>query len=129
MTQQKIITRYLRQVKQNCPFSIRRKQTAGLANDLTEYLDTHPGGTLEDLTNYFGTPGEFADAYYMAMEEPERRKALRSAHWVKRTCIVTAILLLLIIAVTFFGLFYMNTHKRVYRLDTKYINYNKELMQ
>lgn len=122
MTQQRIIACYLKQVKQNCPFFIRRKQAAALANDLTEYLEAHPGSTLEDVVHHFGTPEKFADAYYMAMEEPKRRKAIRRARRIKCTCIVTAATLILFALVVSVILLYDGSQNMVnyYEETVKY---------
>ncbi len=130
MTQQKIIACYLRQVKQNCPFFIRRKQASALANDLTEYLEAHPGGTLEDVVHHFGTPEKYADAYYIAMEEPKRRKAIRSARRIKCACIVTAATLILCAAaISVYTLYFMSEDMVIYIEEGVEYNTQKPIIE
>ena len=76
MTQQKIISSYLRQVKWNCPFSFRRKLITDLKSHLFDYFDDNPGSTYEDITNHLGPPEKFADEYLLVMEETARKKAI-----------------------------------------------------
>lgn len=122
MTQQKIIVSYLRQAKRNCPIPLRKKQITDLENYLFDYLDDHPGSTLEDLVNHLGPPEKFADELILSMDETARRKAIQKARWVKWCCIFTAAAILLITAATAIGLVCSKLDSRVYY----YYNYVTE---
>lgn len=113
MTQQKIIAGYLRQVKRNCPISLRKKRMTDLENYLFDYLDDHPGNTLEDLINHLGPPEKFADEFILSMDETARRKSIRKTRWVKWCCIFTAAILL-IASATSIWLIHAKFQTRVY---------------
>lgn len=100
MTQQKIISIYLKQVKRNCPFYFRKKLISDLKNYLFDYLDDNPGSTLEDIKNNLGPPEKFADEYFLVMEETTRKKTICKAKWVKYSILFGIASIVLIIAVT-----------------------------
>lgn len=100
MTQQKIISSYLKQVKRNCPFSFRKKLISDLQNHLFDYLDDNPGSTLEDIKNHLGLPEKFADEYLLVMDETTRKKAIHKTKWIKYGILSGIVSIVLIIAVT-----------------------------
>ena len=114
MTQQKIVSSYLRQVKRNCPISLQKKQMTDLESCLLDYLDDHPGSTYEDLVNHLGAPEKFADELILTMDEAARRKAIQKTRWAKLCCIFTAAVILLITAATAIGLIHAKLETRVY---------------
>ena len=114
MTQQKIISSYLRQVRKNCPFSFRKKLIADLRSHLFDYFEDHPAATYEDITNHLGPPNKFADEYLLAMDETARKKAIQKTGWVKWSVLTGIATIVLIIAVTAVGMLIEISQKRVY---------------
>lgn len=114
MTQQKIISSYLRQVKRNCPFSFRRKLIADLKSHLLDYFDDNPGSTYEDITNHLGPPEKFADEYLLIMEETARKKAIQKNRWVKWSILTGVAAIVLIIVVTAVWMLVEISQKRVH---------------
>ena len=114
MTQQKIISGYLRQVKRNCPISLRKKQLTDLESCLLDYPEDHPGSTYEELVNHLGAPEKFADELFLTMDEAARMKAIQKARWIKLCYIFTAAIILLITAATAIVLIHAKFQTRVY---------------
>ncbi len=114
MTQQKIISSYLRQVKRNCPFSIQKKLINDLKNHLFDYFDDNPCSTFEDITNHFGAPEKFADEYLLAMDKDARKKAIQKTKWVKWSFLVGVTAIVFIIAVTAVWMLIEISQKREY---------------
>lgn len=114
MTQQKIISSYLRQAKRNCPFFIQKKLIIDLKNHLFDYFDDNPGSTLEDIINHLGPPEKFADEYLLLMDEPIRRKFIQKDRWIKWSCLTGVAAIVLIAAVTAFGILYEVSQTNVY---------------
>ena len=114
MTQQKIISGYLRQVKRNCPISLKKKQMTDLESCLWDYLEDHPDSTYEDLVNHLGAPEKFADGLILTMDATARRKAIQKTRWVKLCCIFTAAVILLIASATAIGLIHAKLETQVY---------------
>ena len=114
MTQEKIISCYLRQVKRNCPFSFRKRLIADLRSHLIDYFDDNPCNTFEDITNHLGPPEKFADEYLLVIDEITRKKALQKARWTKRSVLAGISAIVLIIAVTAVWMLVEISQKRVY---------------
>lgn len=114
MTQQKIISSYLRQVKRNCPFSFRKKLITDLKSHLFDYFDDNPCSTYEDITNHLGSPEKFADEYLLSMDEPVRMKFIQKDRWIKWSCLTGVAAIVLIIAVTASWMLIKISQKRVH---------------
>lgn len=114
MTQQKIISSYLRQVKRNCPFPFRKKLIVDLKSHLFDYFDANPGSTFEDITNHLGLPEKFADEYLLAMDETARKKAIEKTRWIKWSVLVGVAAIVLIIALTAVWMLVEVSQTRVY---------------
>ncbi len=114
MTQQKIISIYLKQVKRNCPFSFRKKLISDLKNHLFDYFDDNPGSTLEDIKNHLGPPERFTDEYLLVMDETTRKKAICKAKWIKYSILSGIASIVLIIAVTAVMMLVEISQTRVY---------------
>lgn len=115
MTQQKIISSYLRQAKRNCPFSFRKKLITDLKSHLFDYFDDNPGSTFEDIKNHLGPPEKFADEYLLSMDEPVRKKFIQKDSWIKWSCLVGIVSIVLIIMVTAVWMLLEISQKREYR--------------
>lgn len=97
MVEQREITNYVRQAGDGLPFAVRRKLRTDLQNSLSDFLDTRPDRTMDDVVEHFGSPEKFMDEYVLAMEPARRRKLLRKAKWFKRTvCIGIAVAVLIV---------------------------------
>ncbi len=114
MTQQKIISSYLRQARKNCPFSFRKKLSTDLKGHLFDYFDDNPDSTFEDITNHFGAPEKFADEYLLSMDETARKKTLQKNRWVKWSILAGITTIVLITAVTAVGMLIEISQKRVH---------------
>lgn len=114
MTQQKIISSYLKQVRKNCPFSFRNKLIADLRSHLFDYFEDNPGTTFEDITNHLGPPEKFADEYLLVMDETARKKAIQKNRWVKWSVLTGVAAIVLIIAVTAVWMLVEVSQTRVY---------------
>ena len=114
MTQQKIISSYIRQAKKNCPFSFRKKLGIYLKNHLCDYFDDHPNSTFNDITNRLGPPEKFADEYLLYTDETTRKKILQKTKWFKRSILIGITAIVLIWTVIATGILIEISKKRVH---------------
>ncbi len=121
MTQQKIISSYLKRVKKNCPFSFRKKLTTDLKNHLLDYLDDNPDSTLEDIINHLGSPEKYADEYLLVIDETTRKKTIHKAKWIKYSILSGIATIVLIIAVTATMILFKISQIRVYYYYNEYV--------
>lgn len=114
MTQQKLISHYLKQVKKSCPFSFRKVLIKELKNHLFDYLNANPCNTLEDIINHFGSPEKFADEYLLAMDETARKKIIQTTKCFKWSCLLATTAIIFTIMVVAFKILCEISETRVY---------------
>mgnify|MGYP002510574518 CR=1 FL=1 len=114
MTQQKIISSYLKRVKRNCPFSFRKNLTADLKNHLLEYFNDNPGSTLEDIINHLGAPEKYADEYLLVIDTTTRKRVIHKTKLIKYSILSGIAAIVLIIAVTAVMILFKISQVRVY---------------
>lgn len=111
---QKCFSDYIKQSGKNCPLSFRKKLTADLSNSIYEYLEENQSATLEDITDRFGSPEQFADEYILAMDETSRKNALHKAKWNKCCILIGVAAVVLILAITAVWIIHENSQTAGY---------------
>lgn len=69
---------------------------------------------MEDIINHLGPPEKFADEYLLLMDEPIRKKIIQKDRWIKWSCLTGVAAIVLIAAVTAFGILYEVSQTKVY---------------
>lgn len=95
-----MVSSYLKQVKKNCPFTIRKKLITNLKAHLFDYLDDNPESTIEDIINHLGPPEKYADEYLLVMDETTRKKSIQKNKLIKYCILFGTIAILFSIALT-----------------------------
>lgn len=118
MISQKEISIYLKQVKKSCNPAFRGKLATDLKNSLSDFLEENPDCAMEDITEHFGEPEQFADEYILAMDDAERRKLVNHSKWIKRVVLIGVVAVVLIVSATMIGVIQWNAeHKATYYED------------
>ena len=95
--------KYLKAVKRElvCPHSLRKRSLDQLKTSLDEFLEDHPAATEADITEQFGSPADFANAFLASLDEEELKKQLKKSKRVWVIVIATCIIALLLLVLTF----------------------------
>ena len=96
MVNEQDLSKYIRQAGKGCPFFVRKRLTAELRSNLSDFLDAHPEYTMEDVRAHFGVPEKFADEYLLTLDESTRQKYIHSAKFIKWSCISVSVAIILI---------------------------------
>lgn len=102
MTQKEIDT-YLKKIKRNCPFPFKKKLLAELREDLVDYKEEHPDGTMDDVIARFGAPETFSYNYVLVMENEARQKMIKKSRRTKAVFLVVVLLWLIALTVKLVG--------------------------
>lgn len=102
--------RYLREVRRNLPCSFRTKREllSRLQDSLTDFVEERPHASYEDLTAHFGLPTDVADAYFADLPAGQLRKALQTAHFVRRVLITVCVFAVVLFGITLGFMIYEN---------------------
>ncbi len=114
MVNEQDLSKYIRQTGKGCPFFVRKRLTAELRSNLSDFLDAHPEYTMEDVRAHFGVPEKFADEYLLTLDESTRQKYIHSAKFIKWSCISVSVAIILILMVTALMLLHEVSETRVY---------------
>ncbi len=114
MVNEQDLSKYIRQAGKGCPFFVRKRLTAELRSNLSDFLDAHPEYTMEDVRAHFGVPEKFADEYLLTLDESTRQKYIHSAKFIKWSCISVSVAIILILMVTALMLLHEVSETRVY---------------
>lgn len=100
MISQKEIKRYLKSVRKNCPYPLKRRLSLELDSSIADYLEENPDKDLADLISRFGKAEKYAEEYLMNMPIAERTKILKKGKTIITAVIVGVIAVVLIVAST-----------------------------
>lgn len=100
MISQKEIKRYLKSVRKNCPYPLKRRLSLELESSIADYLEENPDKDFADLISRFGKAEKYAEEYIMDMSADERTRILIKG---RRTLIIafSIIALVFVAAVSF----------------------------
>lgn len=114
MVNEQDLSKYIRQAGKGCPFFVRKRLTAELRSNLSDFLDAHPEYTMEDVRAHFGAPEKFADEYLLTLDENTREKYIHRTKFIKWSCLFVSLAIVLVIAVTALMLLHEVSETRVY---------------
>ena len=99
--QDKELTAYCNAVKKqlHCSKTLKRKILHALKSSLIEYLEEYPEAAFEDIVRRFGAPEEFAKESLEDLDKEELFQEVQKSRRIKRTILLIAIVICLVIAV------------------------------
>lgn len=119
----KLIKKYLKETKKNCPFALRKRLDAELKNNLTEFCGGQSSVTMEMIEKRFGKPEQYATEYLSLCDGTDLTKKLNHSKKIKITVLVTAIILISLIVGT---MVYIIKHNEATSPVQIYINVTEE---
>ena len=96
----KLIKKYLKETKKNCPFALRKRLDSELKNNLTEFCEGQSSVTMEMIEKRFGKPEQYATEYLSLCDGTDLTKKLNHSKKIKITVLVTAIILISLVVGT-----------------------------
>lgn len=73
----------------HCPSAFKKSLKASLYDSINAYIEEQPYANIDDITEHFGTPEQFAREFLDAMPADKRQKAIHK-NTVIRICAITA---------------------------------------
>ena len=95
----KLIKKYIKVAKKNCPKALRKRLDNELKNNLIEFCNSEDFTTAEIIENKFGKPEQYAAEYLSLCDTDDLKKKLNNSKTIKTAIIATALVILL----TFFA--------------------------
>ena len=119
----KLIKKYLKETKKNCPYALRNHLDAELKTSLIDFCETQDNPTMETIEKRFGNPKQYAAEYLSLCEGSDLAKKLNHSKKVKITVLVTAAILVLLAIGT---MIYIIKHNESTSPSQVYINVSEE---
>ncbi len=88
----KLIRKYLRETKKNCPYALRKHLDIELKTSLIEFCDLQNDLTMEMIEKHFGNPKQYAAEYLSLCDVSDIYKRISNTKKVKIVLLVIAIL-------------------------------------
>ena len=128
---EKIINKYLKAAKKDCPKRLRKKLDTELKSSLTEFCVDTASVSYESLENHFGKPEQYAAEYISSLDGIHINKKLCRS---KRIWIAVISALAVIILMTIAALAYMLKWNREhqptrYEIEITEVNSNEKINQ
>lgn len=118
----KEVEKYCNAVEKQCPREFRKRLMPDLESSISDYLAENPNSTLNNITQHFGEPEQFAIEYLAAMNDSERNKIISRAKWIKRGIAIGVALLIIIAAITATLIIIENSKTAVHYYSEEIIN-------
>lgn len=96
----RIVKRYLREAKKNCPRALRSRLDVELKTSLLEFYESNNDITTEMIEKRFGNPKQYAAEYLSLCDANVIGKKLESSKKIKITVFTLIIIVLLALAAT-----------------------------
>lgn len=119
----KLIKKYLKETKKNCPYALRNHLDAELKTSLIDFCETQDNPTMETIEKRFGNPKQYAAEYLSLCEGSDLAKKLNHSKKVKITVLVTVAILVLLAIGT---MIYIIKHNESTSPSQVYINVSEE---
>lgn len=79
----KLIKKYLKETKKNCPYALRKHLDAELKTSLIEFCETQDDPTMGTIEKRFGNPKQYAAEYFSLGEASDIDKKLNHSKRLK----------------------------------------------
>ena len=100
MITDKEILEYIKTVERRCPQATKEKIKAELEDNLYSFREENPNADMAAAVKRFGTPEDYAAGFAQAMSAEEQVKAMSKAAAIRKTAVVTAIVLVAMVALS-----------------------------
>lgn len=96
----KLIKKYLKETKKNCPYALRKYLDAELKTGLIDFCELQDNLTMEKIEKRFGNPKQYAAEYLSLCDANDVDKKLNHSKKVKITILISSLILILLFIVT-----------------------------
>lgn len=100
MITDKEILEYIKTVERRCPQATKEKIKAELEDNLYSFREENPNADIAAAVKRFGTPEDYAAGFAQAMSAKEQVKAMSKAAAIRKTAVVTAIVIVAMVALS-----------------------------
>lgn len=100
MITDKEILEYIKTVERRCPQATKDKIRAELEDNLYSFREENPNADMAAAVKRFGTPEDYAAGFAQAMSAEEQVKAMSKAAAIRKTAVVTAIVIVAMVALS-----------------------------
>lgn len=100
MITDKEILEYIKTVERRCPQATKEKIKAELEDNLYSFREENPNADMAAAVKRFGTPEDYAAGFAKAMSAEEQVKAMSKAAAIRKTAVVTAIVIVAMVALS-----------------------------
>lgn len=128
---EKIINKYLKAAKKDCPKKLRKKLDTELKNSLADFCGDASSVSYESLENHFGKPEQYAAEYISSLDGIHLNKKLcRSKRiWIAVISALAVIILMTIAALAYMLKWNREHHPTRYEIEITEVNSNEEINQ
>lgn len=96
----KLIKKYLKETKKNCPYALRKHLDAELKTSLIDFCESQDNLTMEKIEKRFGNPKQYAAEYLSLCDANDVDKKLNHSKKVRITILISFLALILLFIVT-----------------------------
>lgn len=96
----KLIKKYLKETKKNCPYALRKHLNAELKTGLIDFCELQDNLTMEKIEKRFGNPKQYAAEYLSLCDANDVDKKLNHSKKVRITILISFLTLILLFIVT-----------------------------
>ena len=96
----KLIKKYLKETKKNCPYALRKHLDAELKTSLIDFCESHDNLTMEKIEKRFGNPKQYAAEYLSFCDANDINKKLDNSKRIKFTLLIAVLILIFVTAIT-----------------------------
>lgn len=100
MITDKEILEYIKTVERRCPQATKEKIKAELEDNIYSFREENPNADMAAAVKRFGTPEDYAAGFAQAMSAEEQVKAMSKAAAIRKTAVVTAIVIVAMVALS-----------------------------
>lgn len=100
MITDKEILEYIKTVERRCPQATKEKIKAELEDNLYTFREENPNADMAAAVKRFGTPEDYAAGFAQAMSAEEQVRAMNKAAAIRKTAVVTAIVIVAMVALS-----------------------------
>ena len=100
MITDKEILEYIKTVERRCPQATKEKIKAEIEDNLYTFREENPNADMAAAVKRFGTPEDYAAGFAQAMSAEEQVRAMNKAAAIRKTAVVTAIVIVAMVALS-----------------------------
>ena len=91
----KLIKKYLKETKKNCPYALRKYLDAELKTSLIDFCESQDNPTMGTIEKRFGNPKQYAAEYISLCEANDIDKRINHSKKIKLTLLIATLVLII----------------------------------